>query len=669
MKPFYLLLNRLSASFLSSAQLIDPDFANNGRFQPTDGPLMTTRDIEVAPDGKIYALFSIDLFASVDLAAKNSSNGVLYCLLPNGDVFTDFGINGRISIIALDFDQTMVRDLLIASNGDLVICGLVTNASPAQESPEMFRYTNFGNNVSTFGFNGTRVYSLFQGAFMSVAERNTGELVVANDTYNVNGDPTNEDIRIVRMSASGDIDPSFGISGEYLVNTPNREFVKGVLINEYDDVILYGLNYFCPLFTDSSLSNFMIYGDADMNVFEQSGGASTQTGWSPIYDIHDGLISPENEFIGVSNQISGNGTGANPVFHSYNFDDFAGFDQGFLSAADVVRTMTVIEREIAGTYLVSGYTASETETPIPIVSRRNPNGLFNPDFNGGNFFSFSLDKEVQRIRTSAMQSDGSILLGMEAFDIPPGDIWYLFQDIDLVIPEKIAVVVKFIPNCLTAVSIAPFDDACEGGEIKLSAVGTFASFLWSTGDETSTTTVSESGDYILTVSDDNGCSGSVIASVVFNPIPAIPSITQSGNTLTATGTGEFTWTLNGNPISNNSGNTLSVTATGTYAAIVTNSNGCTSEAGSIVVTVVSVDNYALNEWSLYPNPANDLISIQLPGAASFDIQIIDMAGKVVLHRTGTGNSFQLNVSNLAQGMYDVRMTSDKASRKARFIKE
>jgi len=86
----------------SFSQSIDPDFGINGTFQSKDAPLMTTRKVEVSVDGKIYALFSADFYASEDLAAKNGLYGVLYRLFPNGQIDNEFGTNGRVIIETTD---------------------------------------------------------------------------------------------------------------------------------------------------------------------------------------------------------------------------------------------------------------------------------------------------------------------------------------------------------------------------------------------------------------------------------------------------------------------------------------------------------------------------------------------------------------------------------------
>lgn len=60
--------------------------------------------------------------------------------------------------------------------------------------------------------------------------------------------------------------------------------------------------------------------------------------------------------------------------------------------------------------------------------------------------------------------------------------------------------------------------------------------------------------------------------------------------------------------------------------------------------------------ALYPNPAQDKISIQLKnGAAATHVSILDLAGKAVLNISNPGND--VDVSTLAKGLYFVKVTS------------
>lgn len=71
--------------------------------------------------------------------------------------------------------------------------------------------------------------------------------------------------------------------------------------------------------------------------------------------------------------------------------------------------------------------------------------------------------------------------------------------------------------------------------------------------------------------------------------------------------------------------------------------------------------------SLYPNPANDILSIQLFAnqAGLLNVEILDVAGKRVLYQDYSyqegQNDFKTNLSTIAQGIYFVRLNNQQES--------
>lgn len=113
--------------------------------------------------------------------------------------------------------------------------------------------------------------------------------------------------------------------------------------------------------------------------------------------------------------------------------------------------------------------------------------------------------------------------------------------------------------------------------------------LWSNGATTSAIIPSTNGNYFVTHTDANGCTGvSNTVSVTINPNPAPPVVTANGPTtfcsgdsvlLNAVGTGTISWSTG------ELGSSLVVDASGTYFAIVTDANGCSAVSNDEVVTV------------------------------------------------------------------------------------
>jgi hypothetical protein len=59
--------------------------------------------------------------------------------------------------------------------------------------------------------------------------------------------------------------------------------------------------------------------------------------------------------------------------------------------------------------------------------------------------------------------------------------------------------------------------------------------------------------------------------------------------------------------------------------------------------------------SAYPNPTNGLLRVEFPPAfGSFEVQVLNMLGQVVLRQVGRSNSTNLDLTNLEPGLYRLR---------------
>ncbi len=141
---------------------------------------------------------------------------------------------------------------------------------------------------------------------------------------------------------------------------------------------------------------------------------------------------------------------------------------------------------------------------------------------------------------------------------------------------------------------------CPGGSVTLQAPGA-ASYLWSTGETTSSISTNVSGSYHVTITDNNGCVSPQSADVVttLNPSPATPVITAIGNypvcqgqsaQLSATASSQYAWS-NGS-----SSQTITANQAGAISVTITDANGCVSAPS------------AEFQVSFFPLPASPAIS-------------------------------------------------------------
>lgn len=126
---------------------------------------------------------------------------------------------------------------------------------------------------------------------------------------------------------------------------------------------------------------------------------------------------------------------------------------------------------------------------------------------------------------------------------------------------------------------------CNGSSTILSTVPVFDTYLWSNGSTASAIEVAVAGNYSVTVTNENACTGSDDATVVVsdNLLPQISGdlgICPNGSTTlsTTTSDGSYVWSTGATTQS------IEVSAIGTYNVTVSSDNAC---SGSTAATVVS----------------------------------------------------------------------------------
>jgi hypothetical protein len=126
---------------------------------------------------------------------------------------------------------------------------------------------------------------------------------------------------------------------------------------------------------------------------------------------------------------------------------------------------------------------------------------------------------------------------------------------------------------------------CEGGSVSLSS-NIFSSYSWSNGETTNSITVTNSGNYFVTVIDANGCHGSSSATNVV--VYSLPAPTISGNTSFCQGDSSQLSSNTGSSYLWSNGKTtqnIYVLTGGSYTVTLTDGNGCTGISSATNVTV------------------------------------------------------------------------------------
>jgi hypothetical protein len=153
-----------------------------------------------------------------------------------------------------------------------------------------------------------------------------------------------------------------------------------------------------------------------------------------------------------------------------------------------------------------------------------------------------------------------------------------------------------------------------------------------------------------------------------------PSITVSGNTLTATPdfSGTIQWKLSGSAISGANAQTFTVNQTGNYTVtyILSDYTKCVSTSPITTISALATNDFESgnNAIKVYPNPTTGIVRISSPENATIDkIEIVDILGKTVSVKTA--NTSQIDISEFSNGIYILKIHSGKSVFQKKIMKQ
>lgn len=79
-------------------------------------------------------------------------------------------------------------------------------------------------------------------------------------------------------------------------------------------------------------------------------------------------------------------------------------------------------------------------------------------------------------------------------------------------------------------------------------------------------------------------------------------------------------------------------------------------------TYVSIDELQNDVVNIYPNPADEVLNVELKSGMNATISIFNMVGQQVMQRTVTGTRQSIDVSGLLPGVYSYRLETAKGER-------
>jgi hypothetical protein len=127
-------------------------------------------------------------------------------------------------------------------------------------------------------------------------------------------------------------------------------------------------------------------------------------------------------------------------------------------------------------------------------------------------------------------------------------------------------------------------------------------------------------------------------------------------------------------------NTAQLTITNTTASMhnnyyrcLVNYNNCMAYSDSVRLSLntnTSVQPHQTIKYTLYPNPVNNRVNIQVDDNSSpVDIRIYTLTGQLLLQQSFNNNLIQIDLNSFSQGLYIVEVKSGNKTSYSRFIKQ
>lgn len=244
---------------------------------------------------------------------------------------------------------------------------------------------------------------------------------------------------------------------------------------------------------------------------------------------------------------------------------------------------------------------------------------------------------------------------------------------------KITSTTNLIIRPLPVANLGNDTSICDGAQITLDAGNPGHTYNWNTSATTQTINITDSGTYSVIVTSPYNCILEEDKHIAYLPSPRVEGFNfiplfyeQLGKVkfspLNPTNVNSYEWNFgDGTPASVQMNPEHHYASGGNYLVSLKVFNGCGNFEISLPINVdlttgiVTLGNEAV-DVTLYPNPSKDYIIIEnkSDNLKMQEVSVFNALGAMVYtHPADNAKTHRLNVTNLASGLYSIRMLTDK----------
>lgn len=494
----------------------------------------------------------------------------------------------------------------------------------------MGSHAQSGELDSSFGDNGivlTQVSPVYNFG-MATKVQPDGKIIVAG----YSGTPATYQATVLRYDTDGTLDDTFGNEGSLVIPIgPAKSYITDIALQDDNKIVLGARTY------DNVSGNFaLIRLNADGSLDNSFGTDGIVIASSGGNDISSSVLIAEDGKILLAGDSDQN-------FSVAKFNSDGSLDTSFGTngwAITIFDESTSIIEQIAlqndGKIVLGGFAINSVGRYRMAAARINADGSLDTSFGTGGKVSFNVGVDQDFVTAIAIQSDDKILLGGHTY-------------------------IRSNPRL-----------AYDFAVVRLDTEGNLDSTYGINGVATAQVVdeANYANDMIIQEDDKVILAGRTVelldydfAMVRFNTDGTLDTTFGNGGKVSTDvdGREDHGYAIALQPDSKIVMAGYSYTAGGDDSAIVVARYNNDDTAG--------VDGNQNNEFSIYPNPAREQLTIKMTDASStYQLEIVDMLGKKV-YDSEIQNMGQVDVSALAAGTYLLKLNSSSQTSTLRFIKK